>query len=53
MRSARIRRCALALAVLGDISVDAPSIEALKAANMQGFNALQGVITFFAFVCLP
>jgi len=31
----------LPLAVLGDISVDAPSIEALKAANMQGFKALQ------------
>jgi hypothetical protein len=32
----------LPLAVLGDISEDAPSIEALKAANMQGFKALQG-----------
>ena len=32
----------LPLAVLGDISEDAPSIEALKTANMHGFNALQG-----------
>jgi glutathione S-transferase len=30
------------LATLGDISEEAPSIEVLKAANMQGFNALQG-----------
>ena len=30
------------LATLGDISEEAPSIEVLKAANMQGFKALQG-----------
>ena len=30
------------LATLGDISEEAPRIEVLKAANMQGFNALQG-----------
>ena len=30
------------LATLGDISEEAPSIEVLKAANMKGFNALQG-----------
>ena len=32
------------LATLGDISEEAPSIEVLKAANMQGFKALQGRI---------
>mgnify|MGYP007000043172 len=29
-------------ATLGDISEEAPSIEVLKGANMQGFKALQG-----------